>query len=44
MILSVWQGCLDVVVNGVTVSTVTYSEVNGLQLDVYQPVGDAENS
>ena len=35
---------LEEVFSDVDVSTVTYSEVNNLQLDVYQPVGDTENN
>jgi len=36
--------CLEKVFSDVDVSTVTYSEVNNLQLDIYQPVGDTENN
>ena len=35
---------LDEIFTGVDVSTVTYSEVNNLQLDIYQPVGDTEGN
>ena len=35
---------LEEVFSDVDVSTVTYSEVNNLQLDIYQPVGDTENN
>ena len=35
---------LDEIFTDVGVSTVTYSEVNNLQLDVYQPVGDNEGN
>ena len=35
---------LEEVFNDVDVSTVTYSEVNNLQLDIYQPLGDTENN
>ena len=35
---------LEGVFSDVDVSTVTYSEVNNLQLDIYQPLGDTENN
>ena len=35
---------LDEIFTDVDVSTVTYSEVNNLQLDIYQPVGDTEGN
>ena len=35
---------LEEIFSDVDVSTVTYSEVNNLQLDIYQPVGDTENN
>lgn len=35
---------LEEVFSDVVVSTVTYSEANNLQLDIYQPVGDTENN
>ena len=35
---------LEEIFSDVDVSTVTYSEVNNLKLDIYQPVGDTENN